>query len=232
MRRASGRAGGTGRAGAHKPVAARNSAAIRKSAAAKPRVARPARAAAAAIAMPLPLRVARAPFTRALRARGNGVLEALLRGPGWIALVGVLLAGIVFFNVDLLKLNRDIAGTAQKSSGIARENARLRLEVAKLGSSERVQLSAATRGLLLPAPGDVRYLRANPILDGRRAAKLVKAPSGSAVVPSPIPQDTTPQATATQPAVAQPQAAPTAPALHPQAQQLQQGISTTAAPTG
>jgi cell division protein FtsL len=155
------------------------------------------------------------------------VLDALLRGPGWIALVGVLLAGIVFFNVDLLQLNRNIATTAQRSSGIARENARLRLELAKLDSSERIQRSAASRGLLLPAPGDVRYLRANPMLDARRAAKLVATPGTAPAqapvatpapvvqaAPTPVPQP----ATATpQPIAAQPQAAP---------------VPATAAPTG
>ena len=54
-----------------------------------------------------------APFTRAARRRTSGVLDALLAGRGWIALVGVLLVGIVFFNVDLLRMNREIAVDAR-----------------------------------------------------------------------------------------------------------------------
>ena len=90
-------------------------------------------------AVALPGRVMRAPFTRAARARAGGVLDALLQGRAWIALVGILLVGIVFFNVDLLELNRDIARTADKAAQMKRENAGLRLEVARLASSERIQ---------------------------------------------------------------------------------------------
>jgi cell division protein FtsL len=177
----------------------------------------------------------RAPFTRAARARAGGVLDALLQGRAWIALVGVLLVGIVFFNVDLLELNRDIARTADKAAQMKRENAGLRLEVARLASSERIQRVAAKRGLELPAPGDVRYLRPRPA-DARRAAGTVTAPGqGSAPpvarpepapaptpapqtspVPAPTeqPQQTTPQEpTTTAPATTPPQApAPGSPA--------------------
>ena len=107
------------------------------------------------------------------------MLDALLQGRAWIALVGVLLVGIVFFNVDLLELNRDIARTADKAAQMKRENAGLRLEVARLASSERIQRAAAKRGLELPAPGDVRYLTPRPA-DARRAAGTVTAPGQGA----------------------------------------------------
>jgi cell division protein FtsL len=114
------------------------------------------------------------------RSRARGVLDALLYGRAWIALVGVLLAGIVFFNVDLLQMNRDIAVTSKRVAEVKRENARLRLELARLVSSERIQEAAAARGLVLPAPGEVRYLRADPTVDARRAAsRLGKRDKGS-----------------------------------------------------
>ena len=84
------------------------------------------------------------------------MLDALLQGrAGW--LVEELLVGIVFFNVDLLRLNRSIAVTSEQSEAVSRENARLRRELARLGSSERVQKAALERGLVLPSPGDVRF---------------------------------------------------------------------------
>jgi cell division protein FtsL len=247
---------GRGKAATHKAgrgktatrkAGARNGSAPRGSAVRGPAMAA-AHAGAGVIALPLPLRVIRAPFTRSLRSRGSGVLDALLQGRGWIGLVAVLLVGIVFFNVDLLKMNRDIAVTSQRASGVARENARLRLELAKLDSSERVQRAAASRGLLLPAPGDVRYLRANPFVDARRAAKLIEAPNSSVALPEPTPQTTAPPAAAPVAAApqtttptptpasqagtttAQPQPTPAAPTTAPQAQ-AQPG-TTTAAPTG
>jgi cell division protein FtsL len=134
-----------------------------------------------AVALPLPARVLNARFTRTLRARGGGLLDALLSGRGWIALVFVLLAGIVFFNVDLLQMNRDIAQNAEKISALKRENARLLLDEARLAKSARIQEEAAKLGLLLPAPGEVRYLRSRPLADARRAAKSITAPDPSNV---------------------------------------------------
>ncbi|MGI8946163.1 MAG: hypothetical protein ACR2GL_08000 [Thermoleophilaceae bacterium] len=87
----------------------------------------------------------------------------------------VLLAGIVFFNVDLLRMNREIAATAERTATVKRENARLRTDLARLGSSERIQRVAADRGLVLPAPGEVRYLRSDPRTDARRAAQRLAA---------------------------------------------------------
>jgi cell division protein FtsL len=163
--------------------------------------------AAAAPAVALPVRVVNAPFARAARRRTGSVLDALLAGRGWIALVFVLLAGIVFFNVDLLQMNRDIAGNDQKISALKREIARNRLDVARLASSERIQESAAQMGLVLPAPGDVRYLKAHPGRDGQRAARRITAPNTAIVPPAPI--DTAPEPvspTATDPAATDPTA--------------------------
>jgi len=131
----------------------------------------------------LPARVMRAPFARAARARVRGMIDTLLRGRAWIALVAVLLVGIVFFNVDLLELNRDIARTADKAAGVKRENANLRLKVARLASSERIQRVAARRGLELPAPGDVRYLKLHPTVDARTAAGHITEPGQGAPPP-------------------------------------------------
>jgi cell division protein FtsL len=168
----------------------------------------------------LPGRLLPAPLRRGARARGGQVLDALLRGRGWIVLVGVLLVGIVFFNVDLLQLNRNIAGTTSRSAEVRRENARLRLQLARLASTERIQKAAADRGLVLPAPGDVRYLRTRPGLDGRRAARRVTAPKEGALAEStPTPQQTTPVTpTAGTPAAQQPAATQPATGTTPQAQ--------------
>ena len=155
--------------------------------------------------------------------RGAAVLDALLHGRAWIALVFVLLAGIVFFNVDLLRMNREIAVTAEKAQAVKLENARLRTDIARLGSSERIQRVAAQRGLVLPAPSEVRYLRSDRRADARRAAARLRQgpdadrPQPSAVQPQPStpqPQPTAPEPAATppQPTAIQPQPV----ATHPQ----------------
>src|SRR5919201_4146596 len=117
----------------------------------------PGRAAAAtgARALPLPQRLE---FPR-LGAAVSGLLDRLLRGRAWVLLIGTLLVGIVFFNVDVLRLNRSIATTSEKATALKQENARLLLLESRLASSERIQQSAAADAMVLPAPGEVRYLK-------------------------------------------------------------------------
>ena len=131
--------------------------------------------------------------------RGAAILDALLYGRAWIALVFVLLAGIVFFNVDLLRMNREIAMTSERAQAVKLENARLRADLARLGSSERIQRVAAQRGLVLPAPSEVRYLRSDRRVDASRAAARLRKERAPAQPREPVAAQ--PQA----PAVAQPQ---------------------------
>jgi cell division protein FtsL len=120
----------------------------------------------------------------ALRARGQAALDGLLHGPALIGLVFVLLVGIVFSNVALLQKSRQITHDAARVSELKRDNATLRKDVAELGSSERIQQVAAERGLVLPAPDAVRYLRSNPPLDARNAAKRLDEDTAVAAAPA------------------------------------------------
>lgn len=130
-------------------------------------------------------RPAVAEWTRtALRTRGHAALDGLLHGPALIGLVFVLLVGIVFSNVALLQKSRQITHDAARVSELKRDNATLRKDVAELGSSERIQQVAAERGLVLPAPDAVRYLRSNPPLDARNAAKRLDEDTAVAAVPT------------------------------------------------
>jgi cell division protein FtsL len=156
-----------------------------------------ARAATARAAAPAPRRTAPAPARRPPRRvsgrarpapaslpRGARVLDALLTGRIWIGLVGVLLAGIVFFNVDLLQMNREITQMADKAAEIKRQNDRLRHDYARLASSERIQEAAAALGLVYPAAGEVRYLESNPKLDAHNASQRIIAPTSSTALPA------------------------------------------------
>jgi cell division protein FtsL len=211
--------------------AARRRATSQRGAAAKRRVS----GASGAPAVALPVRVLHAPFARSARARTGSLLDALLSGRGWIALVFVLLAGIVFFNVDLLQMNRDIARNADRISALKRQNARLLLDEARLASSERIQEAAAQLGFVLPAPGEVRYLKARPTRDAGQAVKRITAPNLTYVAPEPVEPE--PVAPTTDPAVTDPSAADpaatdtTAPA-DPAATAEPAPTTTTTAPAG
>ncbi|HEX2264866.1 MAG TPA: hypothetical protein VHH14_01135, partial [Solirubrobacterales bacterium] len=93
------------------------------------------------------------------------------------------LAGVVFANVALLQKNRQITRDAARVSELKRDNATLRRDVAELGSSERIQQVAAERGLVLPAPDAVRYLRSNPRSDAVAAAKRIDESTALAAAP-------------------------------------------------
>jgi cell division protein FtsL len=164
----------------------------------------------------------RADLRRVLAARGNGLLDRLLRGRLWVACVGVLLAGIVFLNVGLLQLNDQIARTDAKSQSVGRENADLRLKLAKLDSTERIQRLAEAKGFVMPAPGAVRYVRSKG-RDARDAARGMTAPEPvtpalAAPVPAVAPTTTTPTA----PTAATPTAATPTQQTQPQTTQPQQ----------
>jgi hypothetical protein len=150
-------------------------------------------------------------------------LERLLRGRGLIAPVGVLLVGVVFFNVSLLRLNEGITGTSERLAALKRENGKLRTRAARLGSSERIQRVAAARGLVLPAPGEVRYLNAGRS-DARRAAARIRAPDPDGAAPTQVTSapalpvaasPPTPAATSPAPAAPPPTASPPPPATAP-----------------
>lgn len=133
----------------------------------------PLRSAAAAGVRTLPL-PQRLEFPR-LGPAATGLLDRLLRGRTWVLLIGTLLVGIVFFNVDVLRLNRSIAGTSARATALKQENARLLLMEARLASSERIQQAAAASGMVMPAPGDVHYLYVRRG-DARRAARGISVP--------------------------------------------------------
>jgi cell division protein FtsL len=187
---------------------ARAAVAARVAAPAKPRrpaTRRPAPARRGATRRPAPAPTTVQRLGTAARTRVAAGVESVLHGPGLIAVVFVLLAGVVFANVALLQKNRQITHDAARVSELKRDNATLRRDVAELGSSERIQQVAAERGLVLPAPDAVNYLRANPDSDAVAAAKAID--EGTALAAAPVytpPVYTAPVAETVAPAVPTP----------------------------
>ena len=109
--------------------------------------------AAPVVALPGP-RLQRALRPRRPPARHAACSTRCSSGRGWIALVFVLLAGIVFFNVDLLQMNRDIARNADED--LRRSSARSRATGSTWRGSRRPSgsmESAAQLGLVQPVAG-------------------------------------------------------------------------------
>ena len=72
-------------------------------------------------------------------------LDRLLRGQGWIVLIGIALMGIVAMQVSLLKMNAGIGASIEQAGELERANADLRSEVSKLSSEERIGICHAER---------------------------------------------------------------------------------------
>jgi hypothetical protein len=110
------------------------------------------------------------------------LLDRLIRGRAWIALVGVMLMGLVFVQVSMLQLNtgiaRDVAGAGQ----LERDNQQLRNTVATLGAGDRIETYAQRLGMVMPAAGQVRYLNASRA-SAQAAAAGISAPAPVAQQP-------------------------------------------------
>src|SRR5687768_14374160 len=90
-------------------------------------------ATARAVATPLPVPPLGAISLRVLRAgrslQDSTLLERLVRGRGWIVLLGALLFGLVALNVSLLKLNAAAGHNAERAKVLRIQNAKLRGKV-------------------------------------------------------------------------------------------------------
>ena len=84
------------------------------------------------------------------RARG-GIL--------WIAVSGILLAGVVFVNVAVLRLNLGLDGANSERVKLRAENAALQSQLSSELASPRIQSQAAKRlGLVYADPSDYGYV--------------------------------------------------------------------------
>lgn len=157
---------------------------------------------------PLAVRLGRA----AMRVGDARLLDRLVRGRAWIALLAIGLMGIVFMQVSLLRLNAGISRAVTAADTLDRQNSLLRADISRLDSGERIQDVAAKLGMVLPPAGDVHYLDGREA-DGRRAAASIRPPSpvaatanatASATPATGAPAAATAAATTTAPAQAAP----------------------------
>ena len=85
-------------------------------------------------------------------------LDRVVRGRAWIPLLGVLLAGIVAAQVEILKLGASMGRSLEATTTLTSQNELLRDSVASLSDDQRIERLATTMGMVLPPPGAVGYL--------------------------------------------------------------------------
>jgi hypothetical protein len=180
-------------------------------------------------AVPVPPRPVTGVFDRIKALPDHRVIDRLLRGRVWICFIGVALMGIVAMQVSMLKLNSGISRAVETSATLERQNSDMEARIARLASGERIRGAADKGGMVTPAAGEVHYLRVRGGIDGRLAARRMRAPSDDAkslmanhgVVPGSLMAPVTPVVPATvaatpvaTPAIT-PAATPVAPAVTP-----------------
>ncbi|HTU96511.1 MAG TPA: hypothetical protein VMF14_11775 [Solirubrobacteraceae bacterium] len=118
------------------------------------RTSRSRRSARSAARGPWPLRAAG--YVRSLP--DHILLDRIIRGRVWIPLLGLLLAGIVAMQVEVLKLNAGIGRSLERGSALQGQNELLRASVSQLSDEQRIERIAAQMGMLMPAPDQLRFV--------------------------------------------------------------------------
>jgi hypothetical protein len=92
----------------------------------------------------------------------HALLDRIIRGRAWIPLLGVLLAGIVAMQVEVLKLGASMGRSLELSTTLQSRNELLQADVATLADDQRIERLAAGMGMIMPAPDAVSFLAAQP----------------------------------------------------------------------
>jgi len=116
----------------------------------------------------------------ALSLPDHHLLDRVVRGRVWIPLLGVLLAGIVATQVEILKLGASMGRSLEQTSSLTTQNEQLRDNVAALSDDQRIERLATAMGLVLPPPGAVGYLPAGPGGEVARAVANIHPPDTAA----------------------------------------------------
>jgi len=108
------------------------------------------------------------------------LLERIIRGRAWIAILAVGLIGIVFMQVSMLRTNAGIGAAVETAGRLERENSAMRATISALSAGDRIEAEAFKLGLIL-APGTPRFLDAR-VPDARRAIASMTVP-GDGIIP-------------------------------------------------
>lgn len=136
----------------------------------------------------------------------GALLDRIIRGRVWIPLLGVMLAGIVAMQVEVLKLGASMGRSIERGTALQSRNELLRASVASLADDQRIERLAAGMGMVMPAPAAVGFLSSHRG-DARRAAAKLHAPDSSTFLAALAALNAASEPTQPAPTVASPSAA-------------------------
>ncbi|HUE28387.1 MAG TPA: hypothetical protein VMP89_16550, partial [Solirubrobacteraceae bacterium] len=106
----------------------------------------------------------------------HSLIDRLVRGRAWIPVLGVLLAGIVAMQVEVLKLGTDVGRWVQRSTTLQSQNESLQAGLASLNDDQRIERLAANMGMVMPAPATIAFVNAKPGADVGAALANIHSP--------------------------------------------------------
>jgi hypothetical protein len=112
------------------------------------------------------------------------LLDRLIRGRMWIAIVAFALIGIVALQLGLLKLNGGIGRALEREALLQRQNAALSIENSELAAGPRIEALAGQLGMAFASPSQLRFLDSHPRADTARAAATLAAAARTAAQPT------------------------------------------------
>jgi hypothetical protein len=110
------------------------------------------------------------------------LLDRLIRGRTWIAIVAFALIGIVTLQLGLLKLNGGIGRALEHEAVLQRQNATLAIENSELAAGTRVERRAAQLGMGFVGAGALRFLSSSAHGDIAKAATALSTATQPAAV--------------------------------------------------
>ncbi len=108
------------------------------------------------------------------------LLDRVVRGRAWIALLGVMLAGIVAMQVEVLGLGASMGRAIERTTVLQSRNEMLRASVASLSDQQRIERRAAGMGMVMPPPDAIGFLAADHGATAPRAAASIHVPNPAA----------------------------------------------------
>lgn len=108
----------------------------------------------------------------------HALLDRLVRGRAWIPVLGVMLAGIVAMQVEVLKLNASMGRSISLASSLQTRNELLRTNISSLSDAHRIERLAMKMGMVMPGPTSVDFLGGRA--RAARAAAAIHAPDPAA----------------------------------------------------
>ncbi len=112
------------------------------------------------------------------------LLDRIVRGRAWIPILGILLAGIVAMQVEVLKLGARMGASIERTSYLQSRNELLRASVASLADDRRIESLAAGMGMIMPAPEAINFLSSRPVGYLDRAASSIRLPDNATFLAS------------------------------------------------